>query len=80
MLEIQIFCFQHFNNFNITSSLVRRKRGVERRRERGTEAADRITWNALEVKVKYINNERGEALKLPTESPKDGSPEETLQN
>ena len=55
-------------NFCPTSSLVRRKRGVERRRERGTEAADRITWNALKVKVKYVKSESGEerkALKLP---------------
>ena len=32
-----------FNIFFKTSSLVRRKRGIERRMERGTAATDRIT-------------------------------------
>ena len=45
------------SKFKITSSLVRRKRGIERTRERGTEVADRNTWKIFKLELKRWNRE-----------------------
>ena len=45
------------SKLKITSSLVRRKRGIERTRERGTEVADKITWKIFKLELKRWNSE-----------------------
>ena len=45
------------SKLRITSSLVRRKRGIERTRERGTEVADRNTWKIFKFELKCWNRE-----------------------
>ena len=45
------------SKLRITSSLVRRKRGIERTRERGTEVADKITWKIFKYELKRWNSE-----------------------
>ena len=45
------------SKLKITSSLVWRKRGIERTRERGTEVADRNTWKIFKLELKRWNSE-----------------------